>query len=698
MIGRTIGPYEVLSVLGSGGMGEVYRARDTRLGRDVAIKTLLSRLTADAASRARFEREARLLASLGHPNIGAVFGLEEVPDHTGGRPTMALIMELVEGPTLAERVGRGPMPVDEALVAARQIAEALEYAHDRGVIHRDLKPANIKLTPDGTVKVLDFGLAKALDSDSSGASADNKPTLTNHATAAGVILGTAAYMAPEQAKGRPADRRADVWAFGCVFYEMLTGRSLFRGDSVSETLAEVIKSEADLTRLPADVPEPVRDLLARCLEKDPRERLQAIGEARVMLGRTTSLRSGVRLAGPSTATAHATTARPVAPGRWLLAGSAALALVIGLGAGALFKPAAHAGPPMRFHQVTSSPGVQSHPALSPDGRSVALVWNRDGHFNIYVGLVAGGKLLQITTDANLKSRPRWSPDGSTIAYSQLNDWGVWDVWLVPALGGTPRRLIVGGRDPAWSPDGTQIVYQHVACACLWIADATGQNAHELTKQNYDAQLSPAFSPDGRSVAFANRAPGPYGRISVVDVATGQVKDLTGGETYRSSPAWSPDGRSLYVASGQSGTVNIWKLPVAGGPAEQITNGQGDDADVDVSTDGSALIFSSWRQTVQVGLAELGVAGSARVLLEDPVRNAVAPTFSPDGRHIAFFTNRKGDEREVVWVADADGASPVRLVSDDRKNVFPRWTPDSRSLVYQSETVLGGHRRITPGVD
>ncbi|HJZ77905.1 MAG TPA: serine/threonine-protein kinase [Vicinamibacterales bacterium] len=270
------GPYEIVSLIGAGGMGEAYRARDTKLGRDVALKVLPDSLARDPGRLARFEREAHLLATVNHPHIAQIHGLE---DSTG---TPALVMELVEGPTLADRITQGPIPIENALPIAKQIAEGLEAAHERGIVHRDLKPANIKVRADDTVKVLDFGLAKAFDpADSSNAAATVSPTLSIHATQAGIILGTAAYMAPEQARGKAVDRRADIWAFGCVLFEMLAGRRPFDGDDISLTLASVLKTEPDWMLLPPATPAGLRRLLSRCLKKDARDRLQAIGDARV---------------------------------------------------------------------------------------------------------------------------------------------------------------------------------------------------------------------------------------------------------------------------------------------------------------------------------------------------------------------------------------------------------------------------------
>ncbi len=275
-LGTTLGPYSVTAKIGEGGMGEVYRARDTTLDRDVAIKVLPDAFASDPERLARFEREAKVLASLNHPNIGAIYGLEKSGD------TRALVLELVEGPTLADRIKRGPIPLDEALPIAKQIAEALEAAHEAGVIHRDLKPANIKVRDDGTVKVLDFGLAKALD-PSPDTDPSQSPTLTAAATQMGVIMGTAAYMSPEQARGKPVDRRTDIWAFGAVLFEMLTGERAFVGDDVSLTLAKVLEREPSLESLPDTTPPNLRNVLQRCLEKEPRQRVQAIGDVRLAM-------------------------------------------------------------------------------------------------------------------------------------------------------------------------------------------------------------------------------------------------------------------------------------------------------------------------------------------------------------------------------------------------------------------------------
>jgi eukaryotic-like serine/threonine-protein kinase len=712
-----LGPYEIVSPIGAGGMGEVYRARDTKLNRDVALKVVPEAFASDAQRMARFEREAQVLASLNHPNIAAIYGLEE------SDRVRALVMELVEGQTLAERIGRDApvgrlnsgvavpgketahraVSTDDALAIARQIADALEYAHERGIIHRDLKPANVKVTPEGTVKVLDFGLAKALDSDASGSSLSNSPTLsptlTVAATQAGVILGTAAYMSPEQARGKKVDRRTDVWAFGCVLYEMLSGQRAFGGEDLTETVVSVMREEPDWAALPSDTALTIRRLLRRCLTKDPSQRLQAIGEARIAIEETLRGTDVIDAGLPRKGEVGGVKPPLQRALPWTLAG---ILICLAAYAGWWFGTRNTAPrTSMHFSAVTNFAGVQAEPALSPDGRSVAFVSNRDGHFNIYVGLVRGGNLVQITHDPNLESAPSWSPDGATLAYGRLNHWGIWDIWEVPALGGTARRVILNAADPTWSPDGHSLAYLNLADGGIWISGISGESARQAVPPwtapgqvvfAWDTQ--PRFSPDGREIAFVARdAEGaPYGALEVANLDSEETRALTRNFfAMRLSPAWSADGRSIYYASSRSGTVNIWKIPATGGEPEQITAGEGDDADLDVSKDGRRIVFGTVRQKIGIAQLDLGTKPgqqNEKILTSDPARNQLAPVYSPDGKHLAYFTNLKGVEHEAIWVSDTDGSNGAPLVEDSRVNVFPAWTPDSKGLIYAALSEVG----------
>src|SRR5208337_1601384 len=410
--GTRVGSYEILAAIGAGGMGEVYRARDAKLGRDVAIKVLPEAFARNAERMARFQREAKVLASLNHPNIASIYGLED------SGSTHALVMELVEGPTLADRIKSGPIPISEALPIAKQMCDALEYAHERGIVHRDLKPANVKVTNDDTVKVLDFGLAKALEGDASSIDIATSPTISRMATLAGVLLGTAAYMSPEQTKGKAVDRRADIWAFGCVLYEMLTGEMAFRGETVTDTLAAVISAEPDWSLLPKATTIRVRVLLQRCLQKDPKQRLQAIGEARLVLDEI--------LSGAPESPSIAATPVSVAPGRRMVAVSAAMLLLGAAIASLIFwKVSLSLSPgtqPVTRAVIALPPGQQlagleSGPAvaLSPDGTHLAYVATQGGTQQIYLRAMDSleAKPILGTEEA---IEPFFSPDGQWIGF------------------------------------------------------------------------------------------------------------------------------------------------------------------------------------------------------------------------------------------------------------------------------------------
>ena len=408
--GSSLGVYSVTAKVGEGGMGEVYRARDTKLDRDVALKVLPEAFTSDPDRLARFEREAKVLASLNHPNIGGIYGLEESDG------VKALVLELVEGPTLADRIAQGPIPVDEALPIAKQIAEALEAAHEAGVIHRDLKPANIKVREDGTVKVLDFGLAKALAGDA-GSNPSESPTMTAAATAGGVVMGTAAYMSPEQAKGKPVDTRCDVWGFGCVLYEIVTGRRAFAGESVSETIAAVLAGDVDLDALPSDVPPAGRRLLRRCFEKAPTRRLRDLTEG--------LLQFEEELEGCSSGEPPVLVPTLVAPGRrallWVAGVSVAVGLITGFATWSLTRPPS---PPLVRSAVSPDDGVplavdgdSPDVAISPDGAHIAYLTGSvgTGAEQLHVRPLDQPTSETLVTEGSLAS-PFFSPDGESVGF------------------------------------------------------------------------------------------------------------------------------------------------------------------------------------------------------------------------------------------------------------------------------------------
>ena len=473
-----VGPYEIVSPLGAGGMGEVYRARDTRLNREVAIKVLHTHAATDAERMARFNREAQLLASLNHPNIGAIYGLE---DALGAQ---ALVMELVEGPTLAERIARGRLAVPDSVAIAIQIAQALEVAHERGIIHRDLKPANIKVTADGTVKVLDFGLAKALDPPTaSDTNALNSPTLSAHATHAGIILGTAAYMAPEQARGLPVDRRADVWAFGCVLFEMLTGQRPFAGDTVTDTMAAVLSREPEWSSLPEATPDGVRRLLKRCLTKDVKRRLRDLSDARLDLEET--IDEPVRR--PATAGG--------ASRRERVAWGAAVALlaVIAAGFGSAIVSCGDTAGRDAGRDYDSCRGVDAVSiAISPDGQKVVFVGAPPGQTSrLWMRRLSGGEAEPLP-GTDVAYGPFWSADSRSVGFFAAGKLKRIDIdgGAVADLADAPL-----GEGGAWNQDGT-IVFAPVPASPLYQVTAGGGDAppgHNRAAANAGRAQLPAVS-------------------------------------------------------------------------------------------------------------------------------------------------------------------------------------------------------------
>jgi serine/threonine protein kinase/Tol biopolymer transport system component len=676
--GVTLGSYQIIGLLGAGGMGEVYRARDARLNRDVAIKVLPDAFALDRDRFARFEREAQALAALNHPNIAQVYAVIETPP--------ALVMELVEGEDLAQRIARGPIPIDDAIPIARQIADALEAAHERGIIHRDLKPANVKLAPDGTVKVLDFGLAKSLGAGGTGSGSDvsDAPTLTSPLvlTQASVILGTAAYMAPEQARGRPVDRRADIWAFGCVLYEMLTGARPFSGDDLTETLAAIVRDAPDLARLPAATPPAIRTLIERCLEKDPRERLRDIGEARVALSRP-------QASPPAPVRARVARRRSFAAAGWMAAG-----LAIGGGLVLLLAPHRAPGPPIvtSLRQLTEMPGPEINPDISPNGRQVLYAAGPAGSRDLYLLRVGGGHAIDLTSSFDGDDvEGAFSPDGEQIAFRSDRDGG--GIFVMGATGESVRRLTSSGYDPRWSPDGKHIAYategvddpySRLTRSELWTADVESGAATRLLEGD---AVQPSWSPQGGRIAFwANT--GGQRDIWTVAASGGKGVAVTSDPATDWAPEWSPDGRFLYFISDRGGSPNLWRVAIdestglTSGQPEAVTNGVRALASARFARDATHVVLGVTDRAFDVSLsafdpAHPDVAGAART-----IRSASLGWCSPSRTAEWLACSSRTGQEDIVLMR-ADGSETRRLTDDAVKDRIPVWSPDDKTLAFMS---------------
>jgi serine/threonine-protein kinase len=688
--GTRIGSYEVTAQLGVGGMGEVYRATDPRLKRDVAIKVLPAALASDPERLARFQREAEVLASLNHPNIAAIHGLEE----SGG--TKALVLELVEGPTLADRIAQGPLPLAEALQIARQIADGLEAAHDRGVVHRDLKPGNVKLRPDGTVKVLDFGLAKAYETTES-RDQSLSPTLTTPAqTLQGVIMGTAAYMSPEQAGGGDVDQRSDIWSFGVVLYEMLTGRQLFGGESVARVIAKVLERHLDFGALPPGTPAPVRRLLRRCLERDPRRRLRHIADARAEVEEALA-------GGEAEAPMPAVTSEPAARSRMATAAWAAGALLVGaglaIGAGRVLSPPVAPHPLVRFSIAPGNDALANNPAgapilaLSPDGRTLVhgegllqqrRLFRRDMAF-LEVQPIPGTEGVQANT-------PFFSPDGQWVGWASGAPGGV--ALRRVSLGGGPAAPIVEEpmiRGVSWGPDD-MIVYGSEEGVGLRRVAVTGGTPEDLTTpaEGEIGHYRPDVLPDGNGVLFTIWTGSvDTSRIAVLDMSSREYRPLTSG-TY---PRYVSSGHVVFAR-----TNSLWAIPFdaealeATGPAVPMIDG------VDVEATGVAQFAVSRDGTLVYAPTGNSGGGETRTLvwvtregaqepLAAPPRAYFDPVLSPDGTRAAVSI-ADGANRDI-WVWQFASETLTRLTFDAALDMSPLWTPDGSRIVFWSGRDGGG---------
>ncbi|MGQ0732845.1 MAG: protein kinase domain-containing protein [Acidobacteriota bacterium] len=687
-VGARVGPYHVVEKLGEGGMGDVYRARDTRLHRDVALKVLPDAFTGDPDRLARFQREAEILATLNHVNIGHIYGLEEAES------LRALVLELVEGPTLADRLTRGPIALDEALPIASQIADAVEAAHARDIIHRDLEPANIKLRPDGTVKVLDFGLAKALAQEWPGDGDVSAPTMTGGMTWAGVVLGTPAYMSPEQAKGRATDRRADVWAFGCVLFELLAGRRAFDGETASETIAKVLERDAEWSALPGGLPPALLRLLRRCLQKDPRRRLHDMADVRLELeeaaspGLAASAESAVSIAAATSAP------RPV----WRRLAGWAAPVVLGGGAWVAMDlvgprsqpPAQDRGQPVRL-DVVLPPGVRlavdsDHPALalSPDGSTLVFVGERDGVRQLFVRRLREPDARPLAGTEGAVS-PFFSPDGRWLAYHSGNTLA-----RIAVAGGVPVKVVATSpaavaHGATWSLNDTVLLAQSAnsgLSAASMAGDELRGDAPTLLTPRERPYAWPSALPDGRHVLFVDRS-SEYSRVAVLALADRNIRTLVNGGT---SPRFSPTGHLLFTrdAALYAMPFDLARVAPTGDAYKLLdgvlTHGRGVSQFAVAGHETLAYVAGGETFTTHE-LVWVDRAGRAE-RLSDARETFMTPRLSPDGRHLAV-ASFEGANLDL-WRLDLVRGALTRVTVHPGEDFGPVWSPDGRTLALSSE--------------
>ena len=683
-IGQDIGPYHIIAKLGAGGMGEVYRARDTHLGRQVAIKVLPVIFATDPDRLARFEREARILASLNHPHIAAIYGVETEPSDDGA-PRRALVMELIEGPTLAERIRRGPLPMAEALPVARQIAEALEAAHEQGLVHRDLKPANIKIRPDGTVKVLDFGLAKSVARPATATPVppDSAHSLTFRTGSkdADAIVGTAAYMSPEQARGDAVGSRTDIWAFGCVVYEMVVGRPAFDAPTTTETLSEVLKTEPDWQQLPKDTPDGIRRLLRRCLTKDPKSRLADIRDAHFDLDEPASdvVRDARRVrwdVGP----------------RWAIAGVAAVIAIGVLTWSDLTRPEATPEPPRsvtRFvvplpegQQFTDQSGQLV--AISPDGTNVVYVAGQ----RLYLRPMSGLEARAIPGGEGDVSSPVFSPDGRTVAFYSAGEGAL---KRLDIAGGAPVTIAKMDRPFGLSWSEPDIVFGQSRRGILRVP-STGGVPEMLVALRDEFPSSSQMLPGGRGVLFSVRSsPNDQvqARVVVQPLDGGERKTLVEGGL---DGRYLPTGHLVYVISGDlfAAPFDLASLSVSGGAVPLIEGirrstliASPSAAQFSYSSTGSLAFLPGPHllSDANVDLALFDRKGSPAALGLPP-RPYRSPRVSPDGRSVAF--DIEDANGAAVWVYELAAGKAMRQLTFGGKNHHPTWSRDGQWVAYQSD--------------
>jgi Tol biopolymer transport system component len=675
--GSRIGHYEILGSLGAGGMGEVYCARDPRLDRTVAIKVLSAQLAGNADALARFEREAMSVAKLSHPNILSIFEFAQ------DGATVFVVTELVDGETLRTRLEAGALPARRAVGYALQIARGIAAAHARGIVHRDLKPENVMITRDEQVKILDFGLAKAIELGPSDAT--RGPSL---ATGAGLVLGTFGYMAPEQVRGLQVDHRTDIFAFGAVLYEMLSGMRAFRGDTAADTMSAILLQDSpdlDVARL--SISPAIERIVRRCLDKNPELRFQSANDlafALETLSNTTSSGAATIVDAPVT---------PRRRGAWLPWTVAAAALVAAAAAWISRAPAPSEPAWSQFTRLTEAAGEETGPTISPDGSTVAFATRVNGSWDIHAQRVGGRNATPVLNDpARDEGAPAFSPDGSLLAFHEADDAG--GIFVAGATGESVRRVTEEGFDPAWSPDGMQIAFateeirdpsSRVSQSAIYVVPAAGGAPRKIVAGD---GVQPSFSPSGDHIVYWSNNGGQRD-IFVTPARGGKTIAVTNDAAIDWCPMWSPDGHFIYFASDRGGAMNVWKVAVGpdGTPTESpepVTSGVNAAAALPrFSKDGTRLVFRSRIASVNpvaISFDPSTLRVGTPVLLDTQNNIRIPSDVSPDGKLIAYFSI--GERQEDIFVGQPGG--PIRRITDDLpRDRGPVFTPDGRSVVFYS---------------
>jgi Tol biopolymer transport system component len=709
-VGRQVGPYKILSLLGAGGMGEVYLAEDANLNRRVAVKFLPAEFMADPARVRRFEREARAASALNHPNIVTI---HEIAQANG---TQFIATEFVEGRTLRSLIADGALKTEDALSVAAQVAEALAAAHSAGVIHRDIKPENIMLRPDGYAKVLDFGIAKLIERGSS--TPDGTRDLAQaEQTETGAVVGTVAYMSPEQALGRKLDHRADVFSLGTVLYEMLTGEHPFRGATNAATFDAIINRNPPIMNLPDSVAAPeIERVVRRALEKDQELRYQTASDLRAELKKLQrTLDSSASVSGQL----MERTSRPVGISPRSLSnryvGIALVCLLVVGGAvgiyvaqrrsGPLTKEVAPAAPAANFTvtQLTDQPGQELYPSLSPDGKAVIYSARSSDNSDIYWQRVGGHNPRNLTEDSPADDmEPSFSPDGERIVFRSERDKG--GIFVMGVTGESVKRLTDFGFFPAWSPDGSEVAFstegftdpnvRNINPSMIWIVNVSTGEIRQLTDAKTGDAAQPAWSPTGVRIAYWGKHKGGQRDLWTIPARTGgEPVQVTDDVAFDLNPVWSPDGKLLYFASDRGGSMNIWRVPLeeqtgrVTGPPEPLTTPSSYAQQVAFSRDGRRAAYVNQVSSTNIFRVEFNpykeqITGQP-IAVTQGSRHAGAPNLSPDGQW--FVYSSQGEKQEDLYIVGKDGAaSPRKLTDDAYKDRHPRWSPDGKSIAFYSD--------------